>query len=348
MKKLTRRASHLFNLLVIATMLVGLLPPAPALAVQGRINPVPPATFSLATSQDSLALDPDSTLSPSASPASDALNKTRNHLSPANLAESAPLPGDKAPALVLPGSGAEKNRTAPEVSLLASGPLTYTYEVMSWTVRGDDGVINSSCIQYDGSLCRGWTINSDAPYRDTFQDFTIPVTATRLHLSGTWDPVGLDSFEVFTPCGYWRTGSDQIPITFTHTFDCSNPVPPGNVSIRYRPYNDRGGNLTNVRVRFDTSYQIALPPDRTPAPEDGCLANNPQARAADPVNTYTGNFTHQETDVSIPTRGLPLTFERSYNSLDIDDGLLGPGWTHSYNMRLTFDGDMAILLAPRG
>ena len=34
----------------------------------------------------------------------------------------------------------------------------------------------------------------------------------------------------------------------------------------------------------------------------------------DPVNTATGSFFHQETDLSIPSRGSPLTFTRYYNS----------------------------------
>ena len=36
--------------------------------------------------------------------------------------------------------------------------------------------------------------------------------------------------------------------------------------------------------------------------------------SADPVNTATGSFFHQETDLSIPSRGSPLTFRRYYNS----------------------------------
>ena len=34
----------------------------------------------------------------------------------------------------------------------------------------------------------------------------------------------------------------------------------------------------------------------------------------DPVNTATGSFFHQKTDLSIPSRGMPLTFTRFYNS----------------------------------
>ncbi|MCK4342405.1 MAG: LamG domain-containing protein [Phycisphaerae bacterium] len=36
--------------------------------------------------------------------------------------------------------------------------------------------------------------------------------------------------------------------------------------------------------------------------------------SSDPVNTATGNFAHQETDLSIPSRGSPLIFTRYYNS----------------------------------
>ncbi len=36
--------------------------------------------------------------------------------------------------------------------------------------------------------------------------------------------------------------------------------------------------------------------------------------SSDPVNTATGSFFHQETDLSIPSRGSPLVFTRFYNS----------------------------------
>ncbi|GIW91484.1 MAG: hypothetical protein KatS3mg109_1916 [Pirellulaceae bacterium] len=60
-----------------------------------------------------------------------------------------------------------------------------------------------------------------------------------------------------------------------------------------------------------------------------------QAFEADPVNTANGNYTYSYTDLSIPTRGLPLTFARAYNSLDPQPGPLGYGWTHTWNLRLT-------------
>src|SRR5690606_2521279 len=57
-----------------------------------------------------------------------------------------------------------------------------------------------------------------------------------------------------------------------------------------------------------------------------------QAFEGDPVNTANGNHAYAYTDLSIPTRGLPLSFTRSYNSLLPADGLLGWGWRHTWQV----------------
>jgi YD repeat-containing protein len=60
----------------------------------------------------------------------------------------------------------------------------------------------------------------------------------------------------------------------------------------------------------------------------------PKLLSADPVNTLTGNFTYQRSDVVIPGRGGGVSFSRSYNSLDTRTSTLGPGWGHAYNTHL--------------
>jgi RHS repeat-associated protein len=70
-----------------------------------------------------------------------------------------------------------------------------------------------------------------------------------------------------------------------------------------------------------------------------------QAYEVDPVNTATGNYAYRYTDVSIATRSYPLEFTRSYNSSALQDGPLGFGWTHSYNIFITesnIDGTVAV------
>ncbi len=53
------------------------------------------------------------------------------------------------------------------------------------------------------------------------------------------------------------------------------------------------------------------------------------------VNTSTGNYVYRATDLAIPGRGMPFSFERTFNSLDGNNGPLGYGWTHTYNITLT-------------
>jgi RHS repeat-associated protein len=61
--------------------------------------------------------------------------------------------------------------------------------------------------------------------------------------------------------------------------------------------------------------------------------------AGDPVNMVTGNMFHVERDIAIKGRGLPIVFERFYNSRSPKDGPMGFGWTHSFNHHLKFIDD---------
>ncbi|MCL2658846.1 MAG: DUF6531 domain-containing protein, partial [Betaproteobacteria bacterium] len=60
--------------------------------------------------------------------------------------------------------------------------------------------------------------------------------------------------------------------------------------------------------------------------------------AGDPVNMLTGNMYHTERDIAVKSRGLPIVFTRTYNSLRAADGPLGFGWTHSFNQYLKLNG----------
>ena len=57
-----------------------------------------------------------------------------------------------------------------------------------------------------------------------------------------------------------------------------------------------------------------------------------------PVDCTTGEFWHTFVDLNIPGRGIPLLFSRTYSSFNIaQDSVVGFGWTHSYNISLSFD-----------
>ncbi len=66
--------------------------------------------------------------------------------------------------------------------------------------------------------------------------------------------------------------------------------------------------------------------------------------SVDSVNTATGNFIFKSTDLAIPGRGVSFAFDRAYNSQDQNDGPLGFGWTHNYNISLSSDTDGNIIV----
>ncbi len=57
--------------------------------------------------------------------------------------------------------------------------------------------------------------------------------------------------------------------------------------------------------------------------------------AGDPVNIANGSLIRDETDVVLPNPGLPLLFQRHYNSQFTGDVGLGVGWVHSFSDFLT-------------
>lgn len=71
---------------------------------------------------------------------------------------------------------------------------------------------------------------------------------------------------------------------------------------------------------------------------------NPTRTLADPVNSATGGFEHAEADLALPGVGVPFSFTRSYNSLDVTKGELGQGWTNSLAASLITksNGDVTV------
>jgi len=80
-----------------------------------------------------------------------------------------------------------------------------------------------------------------------------------------------------------------------------------------------------------------LPPEKTiPTGGNGMIESD----IADPVYLHSGEFRLTEVDLTIPGRGFPYQFIRTYRSQIFYDGPLGFNWSHSYDKRL-FLGDPA-------
>jgi YD repeat-containing protein len=78
------------------------------------------------------------------------------------------------------------------------------------------------------------------------------------------------------------------------------------------------------------SVQGAVPNGLGPAGNSA----NPQGSAAEPISTGNGNYYYQHTDLSVADHiaGLPLVFQRGYNSQDNYSGPLGNNWTHNFEI----------------
>lgn len=119
------------------------------------------------------------------------------------------------------------------------------------------------------------------------------------------------------------TVSTPIPYTYTSILDTGYLLPITGTTTTYAPISVGNGAISNGLTTYNTT-------------------------SGDPVNMVTGNVYHTERDLSIKGRGgLPLVFERSYNSRNPVDCNQDParcpmgfGWTHSFNHYLTFkDGN---------
>jgi RHS repeat-associated protein len=88
----------------------------------------------------------------------------------------------------------------------------------------------------------------------------------------------------------------------------------------------------------DAQIAVGVPcPLPAEAGNGGPAVNINAAWSLEPINLATGNYTYQQTDVTIAGKGLPIAFSRSYNSIGVSDGPLGYGWQHNLHARLVFD-----------
>ncbi|MEP7287918.1 MAG: RHS repeat-associated core domain-containing protein [Chloroflexota bacterium] len=67
------------------------------------------------------------------------------------------------------------------------------------------------------------------------------------------------------------------------------------------------------------------------------------------INPLTGNYAYSTTDLTIHSEGDPISFRRIYSTHRLgyttdNDDMLGPGWTHNFDIRLLFSSPDAVTL----
>lgn len=128
-----------------------------------------------------------------------------------------------------------------------------------------------------------------------------------------------------TPAAECRVYVDMTPIKNGNctSWPAVPPPDPAKHLGRPRPHNEV------IEVSKEVSKDVSETGCKKDAQED--ITNS---FVGNPVNVTTGNKYEEVLDLSISTPGIPFEFTRSYNSQMSEDGPLGYGWTHSYDVSL--------------
>lgn len=92
---------------------------------------------------------------------------------------------------------------------------------------------------------------------------------------------------------------------------------------------------------YGTETGTINPQHATQSGDSGSQSEN-HDQSTEPIDLVTGDYLHEHTDLTIGRRGYPcgLGFKRLYNSGSrLEDGPLGRGWTHNFNINAEEDSD---------
>jgi RHS repeat-associated protein len=261
--------------------------------------------------------------------------------------EQSPKPGEITTAKAGFVSGRQDSTQASS----AGSPLAAATPTAPFTECPPVGV-DTGCALLVDVTDSGVTILQDAsqgPY-DGVEDTLIGVSNQsskdlgHLSLGSNTDMFGFDgdgicSFEYvidpgcpFGPTGYEGPGTSfgEISIdTSSGVVNFSPPVAPG------------GTRYFSLEEPLSASTVVSGGPSPI---EQGGAPNRSERHTTcstgHPVNCATGAFWHEFTDTRVPGRGVPLEFTRTYSSMNAAvDGPLGFGWSDSYDMSLSIDGE---------
>jgi hypothetical protein len=122
---------------------------------------------------------------------------------------------------------------------------------------------------------------------------------------------------------------------YTRVTDYKTLVLPALPGSAFLPGTPSGGSFTGGNWRGGSNAASGAQP---------CGSNE-----GEPVECSSGNFWHTFAGLSIPGRGKALDFTFTYNADAAgEDGPLGFGWTHSYNLRVTTSGSTATVHQENG
>ena len=116
-----------------------------------------------------------------------------------------------------------------------------------------------------------------------------------------------------------------------------------------------GATVTAAPSNTAPAHFTPVPPGLPIGQTLGCVCPTSAGRTGalqvmngDPVNTATGAFSETATDLRMAGYGVPFSLTRTYTSTDTSDGMMGPGWNLSIDMRLSVGTSSATFRAEDG
>ncbi|MGJ8641871.1 MAG: leucine-rich repeat protein [Luteolibacter sp.] len=163
--------------------------------------------------------------------------------------------------------------------------------------------------------------------------------------------------------GFLTDDQSNLNVTsFSHTYNWTVPadLPSGTYRVELITYLNGTSAIPN---KYSAAFTVTNDVLSSFEDYEGHLMGNPSANGvATPtlglgVNAANGNFFYAEVDVApVPGNDIPFAFVRYYNSLSPENDLAGDpivypfghGWTCSYDVFLTFSGNLAEIRWPDG
>ncbi len=195
---------------------------------------------------------------------------------------------------------------------------------------GSTGAISNCVIRYGGGVTNGEFYINSSPQL-TGNDISYSLTAG-ITVGADGSPLIHYNDIYANSLGVVNYGGANLDVTYNYWGSKHGPKP-------YGFGNGLAGLLT------------VIPWSGIPYTQSGALYQSKLGMAdycavcGDPINTATGAFVYQHTDVKVPTKGVPLEFDRTYNSNDASDGDLGFGWSYNWQISVNplANGNVTVL-----
>jgi len=252
----------------------------------------------------------------------------------------------------------------------SSNPITWTLTVAGRPFYGSGGTVS---VTWDGKDING-NIVPNGTYTATLTAQSAGQCQTSRTLSVTVEntcDINITSFTQsvtrFNP-----NASEQVTFGGDYTTGTTNPIS-WSIAVADRTFSGTGHTINATwnglnslgAIVSEKTYPVTLsvqypgcgdaatlnvtaaaqplPPSDAP---DTCDAETNSLVVASGSNTniLTGNLSHSQELFTTKGRALSTAISLYYNSLDTDSGVLGIGWRHNYDVRMTFNPDSSIVI----